>query len=431
MKKTASTAFIVLFIFCSNVYSQLYIPHALDNRVKDVMSLFSANPQNYDRYFSNIFLSQVPDSKLTEIFTYYHSKLGNCINAEPEVPVGNYSGKFNFIFKNNMSVPVNITVDKSQPHLIVGLWIGPPVSIAGSYKDVVNELKKLPGKSSLLIIKISGNKKDTLAEYNPGLELAIGSAFKLYVLSELLRTINNGKHKWSDVVHLKSGEFSLPSGFLQKWPDGSPVTLHTLASLMISQSDNTAADRLLYFLGRKNVEKILTVTGHSHPALDIPFLSTSEMFKLKGEHGMNAVHKYLSMNSDERREFLNSEVSKINIDSLTISPEPVYIDSIEWFASAADLCKVMDWIRLNSENKPGAEARKILSINPGLQVSKDRWKYVGYKGGSEAGVINMTYLLQSVNGGWYELSAGWNNAKAPLDESKFIGLVGGLIKILK
>lgn len=46
------------------------------------------------------------------------------------------------------------------------------------------------------------------------------------------------------------GEKSLPGGILQNWPKGAPLTLHTLAGLMISQSDNTAADTLLEILGR-------------------------------------------------------------------------------------------------------------------------------------------------------------------------------------
>lgn len=431
MKRSAVILFFLCLFFYSNIQAQLYVSHPLDKRVKDVMRLFQSNPHGYKEYFSTGFLTQVPESKLNEIFTYYFNNLGKCINAVPDVPVGNFSGKFNFIFEKNMSVPVNISVSKSQPHLIVGLWIGPPVNMVKSYNDVVNEIKNLPGKTSMLVLKISGNKADTLTGYMPYSELAIGSTFKLYVLSDLLEKINNGRRKWSDVVELKPGEFSLSSGILQKWPAGSPLTLHSLAVLMISQSDNTAADKLIYSLGRTGIEKMLTVTGHSEPALDIPFLSTSEMFKLKYEPSGNDARKYLSMPSRERREFLKNSISKINLASLNITSRPAYIDSIEWFASAADLCRLMNWIRVNSQNGPGKEVRKILSVNPGISFSKSRWKYVGYKGGSEPGVINMTFLLQSVNGDWYTVSAGWNNPKASVDESKFIGIVGGLIKIIK
>jgi beta-lactamase class A len=200
---------------------------------------------------------------------------------------------------------------------------------------------------------------------------------------------------------------------------------------MISQSDNTAADQLLYFLGRKNVENMLAITGHSNPALDIPFLSTFDMFRLKYQPGLQAAHEYLSKTGEERRELLNRVVSQISKDSLTIINHPLYIDSIEWFASPQDLCNVMNWLRLNSLNGSGAEVRDILSINPGLMFSAKSWKYIGYKGGSEPGVINLTFLLQSVKGDWYILSAGWNDTQSPVTESKFVRLMGKAIQLLE
>ncbi|NMB11632.1 MAG: serine hydrolase [Firmicutes bacterium] len=49
----------------------------------------------------------------------------------------------------------------------------------------------------------------------------------------------------SSVIELKSDYISLPSGMLQEWPVGSPITLHTLASLMSSISNNTATNALI------------------------------------------------------------------------------------------------------------------------------------------------------------------------------------------
>ncbi len=37
--------------------------------------------------------------------------------------------------------------------------------------------------------------------------------------------------------------------------------------------------------------------------------------------------------------------------------------------------------------------RGVLGINRGLQWPDDKWAYVGYKGGSEPGVLNLTLLL--------------------------------------
>ena len=328
-------------------------------------------------------------------------------------------------------MPVSITVDSSKPNLIIGMWFGNPVSHSGSFDEIIKEFKELPGISSLVVVKISDDKLEPLAAYNADRELAIGSTFKLYILSELLRSVNDGTCKWMDIIKLQPGAFSLGSGSLQSWPVGSPLTLYTLAALMISQSDNTAADQLLYFLGRKNIEKMLSVTGHSNPALNIPFITTAEMIKMKAQPGLKAAHQYLSEPAEQRRELLSKIVSQISFDSLTFYTQPVYIDSIEWFASPNDLCRLMNWIRLNSLNEPGSEVRKILAISSGIPIAKKFWQYIGYKGGSEPGVISMTYLLQSIKGDWYVLSAGWNNTAAPVDEVKFFRIVTRTIILIQ
>ncbi|MGA7720890.1 MAG: serine hydrolase [Ignavibacteriaceae bacterium] len=431
MKKIIATALIAIFFTYPAVHAQDKNSSALDQKANELLGLVHGNPGGYEKYFSKDFLSQVPAEKLTSIIDYLISSYGKCLRVEQASLNNPFSGKYNFIFEKNVSVPVDITVDQSAPNLIIGLWMGSPVSLSGSFDDIIKELKSLPGETSLLVEKISGDKPEPIASYNPDRELAIGSSFKLYILSELLRTINNGTRSLTDIVKLQPAAISLPSGFLQNWPIGSPFTIYTLAGLMISQSDNTAADQLLYYSGRQNVEKMLAVTGHSNPSLDIPFLSTFDMFRLKGQPGLEAAHEFLSKTGEERREILSNVVPQISRDSLVIGGQPVYVDSIEWFASANDLCAVMNWIRLNSIKAPGSEFRNILSINPGLSISKKSWQYVGYKGGSEAGVLNMTYLLQSVNGDWYALSAGWNNTKAPLEEVKFFRVVGKAIQLIK
>src|SRR6185436_9794365 len=118
-----------------------------------------------------------------------------------------------------------------------------------------------------------------LASLEPEQPLAIGSAFKLFILAELNRQIGAGQRHWSDVVTLDRR--SIPSGSLQTWPPGSPMTLHTLAALMISVSDNTAADMLLHTLGRENVERMMTTLGISNAARNLPLLSTLEMTAIK------------------------------------------------------------------------------------------------------------------------------------------------------
>jgi len=410
---------------------QVKTPSPVEKRAADVVGLFRENPGGYEQLFSKSFLAQVPPERLTAIFSYYYSICGRCVQLQPVDLSSQVTGKFSFIFEKKVSVPANFTVEAASPNLISGLFLGNPVSLSTSLDQVIGEFKGLPGVSAFLAAKLTGDKLETVAGYNADRQLAIGSTFKLYILSELLRCVNEGERTWKDVVTLSPDAVSLPTGVLQSWPAGSPLTLHTCATLMISQSDNTATDQLLRLLGREKVERMLSAAGHSRPELDIPLLSTMEVFKLKSEQNLSAAYSYLSLPAAKRHTFLADSLMRISRDSLSFRGQPTLVDSIEWFASAADLCRVMNWIRLNSESGPGAEVRQILAVNPGLAIPKDKWKYAGYKGGSEAGVMNMTYLLQSTDGGWYALSATWNNTQAPLDDSKLVGLVGGVLQLVK
>ena len=261
--------------------------------------------------------------------------------------------------------------------------------------------------------------------------MAIGSTFKLYILSELVRSIKAEEHKWTDIVNLQEDSMSLPSGMLQKWPLGSPVTLHTLASLMISISDNTATDHLIKFLGREKIEKMLTTAGNAKAELTIPFLKTNEMFKLKLESSGKMAEIYIAKDAKARREMLDNEVVKVDKQSLKTFSKPLYIDKLEWFASANDLAHLLNYLREQTESKEAKAAREILAINRGIEISEKDWLYVGFKGGSEPGVLNLTYLLQSTKGEYFFLSLGWNNANAPVDQNKLIGIAKSSIDLLK
>ena len=57
---------------------------------------------------------------------------------------------------------------------------------------------------------------------------------------------------------------------------------------------------------------------------------------------------------------------------------------------------------------------KIMAINPALPPSvTGKWEYIGFKGGSETGVLNMTWLLADSQGRERMLTLSWSNtAKA-------------------
>ncbi len=414
----------------------------LQRRARDVAALFRAAPSDgaaggYAALFDAEFLTQVPPAQLTALFTDFYAKFGPCIKVTPVSAQNPFAGKFDFLFEKGYSAPVTLGIEAAAPHQIVGLHIGNAVRLAATLSDVVKEIKALPGRVSFLLVEIDGAKLKPLAAHNPDRALAIGSTFKLYILAELIRAIRAGERRWTDVVALNDRAVSLPSGQLREWPIGSPLTLHTLAALMISRSDNTATDQLLHTLGRTSVEKVMAVAGHSKPGLNMPFLSTREMFAIKGDPARKAGPRYAAADIKARRALLEADIARIKRDDIRPLSKPTLIDSVEWFASASDLCRAMNWIRAQTENGGSAKsgngnngnngnaamARGILAINPGIALPAEKWPYIGYKGGSEPGVLNLTWLLRGANGKWYAMSAGWNNSQATVDEGKFIGLV--------
>src|SRR5262249_12801577 len=159
---------------------------------------------------------------------------------------------------------------------------------------------------------------------------------------------------------------------------------------------NTAADHLLYFLGRKAVEAELRATRHARPALDTPFLSTRELFILKIGLAPDEVDRYLKLPEARRRDYLDKTLAtRPPSTDLTGSWTTARrIEKIEWFASAEDLCRTMAALWTRAQDKKTARVLDLLAKNPGLPIDAKVWPYVGFKGGSEPGVINMTYLLR-------------------------------------
>ena len=106
---------------------------------------------------------------------------------------------------------------------------------------------------------------------------------------------------------------------------------------------------------------------------------------------------------------------------------PFHITDIEWFATTPEMCRVMaDLHRL--EQQPGLEeVGHALRINPGLQFDSRTWRSIAYKGGSEPGVLNMTWLLERADGKWFTVSFGWNDTKKDVDIKTASDYVEGLL----
>ena len=347
-------------------------------------------------WFDSTFLAQVPTAQIDQIVMQYVAQLGTFHHAEATAE--GYTAHL-----ERGTFPAKIVLSPSGR--IVGLWFGlPELAQARGFDDMLKDFAKLPGKVSVAVIADG----KPLAGLQADLPLGVGSAFKLAVLAALNEQIAAGKHRLDEVVALRPAWKSLPSGTLQQWPDGTPLTLATLTNQMISINDNTAADAVLSIAGRENVEKLAPRNR--------PFLSTREAFVLKASPNAALLARYRSADEAGRRTILD-ELARLPLPEGSQLKGAPSLD-IEWFFTANELCTLIGRV---------ADA-PAMRINPGLAKSAD-WRQVAFKGGSEEGVLNLATALTGKDGKHYCVAATWNDTAA-LEQARFFTLYGGLLSAL-
>ncbi|MEQ9606417.1 MAG: serine hydrolase [Kiloniellaceae bacterium] len=341
--------------------------------------------------FAESFLAQVPAAQVAQIVAALKRDLGMLERVEAR------GADFTLHFTRG-AVRTRLSLDGQGR--IAGLWFG-EATPAGSIESLAAAIRALPGRTSLLVLS-DGKVVESHEAERP---LAVGSAMKLAVLDALRRAVADGRLSWSQVVELDPAWRSLPSGQLQAWPAGTPLTIASVAHLMISISDNTATDALIRLVGREQVEAV--------SPRNAPFLTTREALVLKAAKGAALRRQWAEGDAPARRALLATlaEAPLPAAGELAATPTP----EIEWFLSAEELCALLD----ATADLPS------VGINPGLADAAD-WQAVAYKGGSEPGVLNLSTRLVGRDGRVHCVVATWND-DLPLDEQRLFGPYRGLL----
>jgi len=365
---------------------------AQDKEIATLKAVLAEGPLDQS-LFSAEFLKAVPSAQLEPALQGIKDVIG------PVVAVIHEGGPTYLVETATHQMSSDIVLDASDK--IVGLFFRPPVASTATVEDVLDEMAAIAPRTAFLVTE-NGMPLHAKDAKTP---LAVGSAFKLAVLKALKAQIDAGGRSWDDVAELTAPDLSLPSGILQGWPVGSPLTLHTLAALMISISDNTATDVLMRVVGREAVETALGIA---------PALTTRELFVLKAERELMA--RYLSGDLAAKRAVLD-EVAKRPLPdgSKALSPHD---EGAEWYVSPAALCALIEDL----------SDIDVLAINPGVANKKD-WARIAFKGGSEIGVLNLTTAVMGKDGTRYCVAASWNDVKA-IDEAKATSAYASLLSKL-
>ena len=252
------------------------------------------------------------------------------------------------------------------------------------------------------------------------------SLIKVPILVTVFDLVEKGMLSLDDRLTVLKIDKVPGAGTLQFMHDGIEITVRDAAWLMTTISDNTATDHLISRIGRERVEGFMArVTDR--PRLNQPLLSTRELFALKIGNAPWLMDEYTESDEQARRELLRpgGRLFRAQVEpfSALLWKKPIAVTTIEWFASCHDLCRAMAMLR-HIEQRPGmAQVGSILRKNPGIHYDPKVWKSVGFKGGSEPGVMTLTLLLERTDGRWFVLSAGWTNETELLEEQRLVEMV--------
>jgi hypothetical protein len=417
-------SFISYIVYCSN---------NLEKAVKFLCEQpFNNKGYIYSKYFNDAFIKAISQQNFQAIINSVTAATGFCKTYTLTTQYTPEKAVYKIISNTgdfaNVILVIEGSSSKISGFLIQSISLPSKPKIT-SLNDAQSYAQTLQGNISFTI----ANETQVIGNYIGGYNnKALGSAFKLYILYNLVKRINGGEFKWEDYFPLNEEWKSLPSGVMHTFPAGKLYSLYDYAQYMINISDNTATDHLIHILQRKNIESTLSEAG-AEPSLNVPFLLTSEMFKLKWAISTNDLFEYLKLNSEQKRYYLENVIwhiplSRVGTNGISMNI-PYHIDDVEWFASSDSVCYTLFKVKtLNNR-----EAMNILSVNVPI-IEKSNWSYSGFKGGSEAGVLTLHYLLKhKFTNKWVCLSYSSNNNSDNINEwltYDFVNKLGELTNII-
>lgn len=295
----------------------------------------------------------------------------------------------------------------NEPGQISTLWFSAPHFKTISLDEMVKDLhKNAIGKTSLLVIV---DNKPVVVE-NDKTPMAVGSTFKLLVLKAYEDAIKKGELKRETIVSLKEKNRSLPTGVLQNLPAGTPVNPELLAQLMIQISDNTATDSLIEVLKKPRIEALSPRNS--------PLLTTRELFQLIDPSNEKFRNKFKTGTKSTRLEAL-AELDKLPLPSVSSIGKLATWQDAEWYMSANEICPLLESV----QDAPALNS----SLNP--LFKNLNWQKIGFKGGSEYGVINFSVIGKTQKG--HKVCAVFTaNGNEPQPESKLAILFTGILQAI-
>ena len=378
----------------------------IESNVKSILRNLFVEPKLNSKWFTDALLQDVSLEQVESNISFLKKEGGKFSHIKEKEEHRRF--RYHVVLEKTI-IPVRIVLNNKK-NKIAQLSFDNPIRNFKNIKEVKSHFSSLPGEASLLVLK----EDYQLIAINSNRKLRVASSFKIAILKALKDKLKiKNQFSWKDMIELKNNLKSLPAGILQDWPEGSVLTIETLAGLMMSLSDNTATDMLINWLGKENIEAQISKDNS-------PLLTTREFFIIRNNPKL--IQRYRNSNKIQKIALLH-EIKDYPLPDLEEFSqsliEPENIDVLGWFFTTQQLCSLIKEVRDVS----------VMKINSGI-INKNDWKQIAYKGGTNQGVLNFTAWLKANNGKSYCVSATWNNSNQFLDKRYFTSLYRGVLEWL-
>ncbi|MBL0927424.1 MAG: serine hydrolase [Phycisphaerales bacterium] len=328
--------------------------------------------------------------------------------------------------------------EAEPPHKIAGFTVEPIGLRAGrqplaSFKAFDDEIAALNYEHTLGVWAVSPEFKLTpIHEHRTGERFNIGNAAMLFVLGAAVERVELGQATWNDKVTVKDELRSVPKNISDQLVTGLPTTLANLVIPMLAYTDNTAADHVIDFLGRGNIEKWI---AEKHPASAAglrPLLATREFFRIKLAADGDLVKRYAAADENTRRQMLDGEIARTTIDDTLYNgwAQPQYNDSVGWFAAASDIAGELARLYQYSLRPAQEAVRQALTGTEEVPFDRRIWRAAAYRTGGEPGVLAVWMLLERADGEMRLVVLAINSKAAAVDNEKVFPMFFRLLELL-
>lgn len=353
--------------------------------------------------FTKDFLAAVPIEELS-------SQLASLRRAGPYQLVGATSRSLtvDFAIAGRRKAWVGaLEVERGPPHRIQQFYLEQePAELpepAQSWDQVSNRLAESAEDVGFLAAEVIGGQCRPVHVVEADKPLGLASAFKLYVLGAATEAVEAGRLSWDTPIPVREELRVHSSTRLAELAPGSSVILRELASHMIRESDNTATDLIIDAVGREAVEAAMVRMGMAKPERNRPLLSVGELsLILWGRPPL--IDEYVSLDEAARRRFVSERLAgrPSTIGEVLPTDEPRAVNTVQWFASANDLCRAHIALQDSARRAGNRVVRQIVGdpmTQPGNQVA-----YAASKGGELPGVLVGSWYFEMRDGRRFAVS---------------------------